>query len=88
MPFMPALVGMIGGLIGGVGTLLGIVIVNVSMRRVETLPIATAAVVVGAILQAVFRYGKAGAFLLFVCWQSAVAATIAHGLSIATAESE
>jgi hypothetical protein len=92
LPFIPALVGMIGGLIGGVGTLLGIVIVNASTRRVEALlPTATVAVLLGAILQAAFildAYGQAGYFLLFVCWQSAVAATIAHALSIATPESE
>ena len=90
LPFVPGLVGMIGGLIGGVGTLLGIVIVNASMRRVETLlPAATVAVVLGAILQVAFIpgiYGQVGYFLLFVCWQSMVAATIAHALSIATAE--
>ena len=82
---------MIGGLIGGVGTLLGVAIVNVRMRRPETfLPIATVAVLLGMILQAAFLsdpYGMIGYFLLFVCWQSMVAAAIARALSSATAES-
>jgi hypothetical protein len=91
LPFAPGLVGMIGGLIGGVGTLLGIVIVNVSMRRIEALlPAATVAVLLGAILQVAFIpgvFGQAGYCLLFVCWQSMVAAAIARALSSATAES-
>ena len=49
---------MIGGLIGGVGTLLGVLIVNVTMRRIETLlPLATVAVLLGAILQVAFISG-------------------------------
>jgi hypothetical protein len=90
LPFIPGLVGMIGGLIGGVGTLLGVAIVNVRMRRPEMLlPIATVAVLLGMILQAAFLsdpYGMIGYFLLFVCWQSMVAAAIARALSMATAE--
>ncbi len=92
LPFIPGLVGMIGGLIGGVGTLLGVAIVNVRMRRPETLlPIATVAVLLGLILQAAFLsepYGTIGYFLLFVCWQSMVATMIVRALSMATAESE
>ena len=90
LPFIPGLVGMIGGLIGGVGTLLGVAIVNVRMRRPETLlPIATVAVLLGLILQAAFLsepYGTIGYFLLFVCWQSMVATMIVRALSMATAE--
>ena len=90
LPFIPGLVGMIGGLIGGVGTLLGVAIVNVRMRHLETLlPIATVAVLLGMILQAAFLsdpYGMIGYFLLFVCWQSMVAALIVRALSMATAE--
>jgi hypothetical protein len=91
LPFAPGLVGMIGGLIGGVGTLLGIIIVNVSMRRIEALlPAATVAALLGAILQVAFIPGvlkKVGYCLFFVCWQSMVAAAIARALSSATAES-
>jgi hypothetical protein len=92
LPFIPGLVGMIGGLIGGVGTLLGVAIVNVRMRRPETLlPIATGAVLLGLILQAAFLsepYGTIGYLLLFVCWQSMVATMIVRALSMATAESQ
>jgi hypothetical protein len=83
---------MIGGLIGGVGTLLGVAVVNVRMRRPEMLlPIATVAVLLGLILQAAFLsepYGTIGYFLLFVCWQSTVAMLSVRALSMATAASE
>jgi hypothetical protein len=92
LPFMPALVGMVGGLIGGAVTLLGIAIVNVSVRRLETLlPIVTVAVLLGATLQVAFLhgwYGSAGYALLFVSWQSAVVAMLTRALLTTAAESQ
>jgi hypothetical protein len=79
-------------LIGGAVTLLGVAIVNVGVRRLETLlPIVTVAVLLGAILQIAFLpgwYGSAGYVLLFVSWQSAVVAMLTRALLTTAAESQ
>ena len=89
-PLLAALSGMIGGCIGGFGTLLGVAIANGRMRRLENLlPILVAATVIGALVEFVDHpdpYATVGLIVLFVCWQSVVAGMMANVLRTADAE--
>jgi hypothetical protein len=90
IPFGAALSGLVGGCIGGFGTLLGVGIVNGRMRRIEKLlPILIAATVIGSLVEFVDYsdpYATVGLILLFFCWQAAVAGMIARVLFIAETE--
>jgi hypothetical protein len=91
-PFIAALAGMVGGLIGGVGTLFGVAVVNVKIRRMDTLlPIAVVATLLGLMLQVAFQHGllgDIGYMLLFVSWQAVVAALITRALLTTATESQ
>jgi hypothetical protein len=79
---------MIGGLVGGFGTLFGVAIASSRLRRLDKLlPIAVVAIVLGSLVEAVdlpTPYGTIGFVLLFVSWQAAVVGMIAHVLCTET----
>jgi hypothetical protein len=94
LPLAGVLCGMIGGLVGGAGTLFGVAVVNARVRRIEKLlPILVAAILIGSILQFGLSSSKSvlktvSFVLLFVCWQAAVAGMIAQVLSNVRSEQE
>jgi len=91
-PLVAAISGMVGGFIGGFGTLLGVAIVNSRLRRIEKLlPVLVAATVIGSLVAFVDQpdpYETVGSILLFVCWQAAVAGMIARILFSAESATE
>ena len=82
IPYLAGMSGIVGGLVGGFGTVLGVSIANRRFRRLEswvtTIAIAAA---LGTLLEAA-RFGETfGLVILFVVWQSAVIALIASRLA-------
>jgi hypothetical protein len=84
VPFRDAFSGMIGGLVGAVGTLLGAALANERVRRARgLLQIVVAAVVLGAILGLPGQgwLGFLVGVLLFSSWQGTFAGMLGHALA-------
>ena len=90
-PFTLAVCGMIGGLVGGIGTLLGVALANDRARRARGfLPIVVVAVLIGALF-GIPTPTTEGAWewyppwliglFLFSCWQAAFAGMLAQVLA-------
>jgi hypothetical protein len=82
IPYLAGMSGIVGGLVGGFGTVLGVSIANRRFRRLESWVTTIAiAAVLGTLLEAA-RFGETfGLLTLFVVWQSAVIALIASRLT-------
>ena len=82
IPYLAGMSGIVGGLVGGFGTVLGVSIANRRFRRLESWVTTIAiAAVLGTLLEAA-RFGETfGLLTLFVVWQSAVIALIASRLA-------
>jgi hypothetical protein len=84
VPFRDAFSGMVGGLVGGVGTLVGAALANERVRRARgMLQIVVVAVALGAIL-GIPAHGWLGflvGVLLFSCWQGSFAGMLSHALA-------
>jgi hypothetical protein len=83
IPYLGGLSGIVGGLVGGFGTVLGVSIANRRFRRLESwvTTIAIASVLGGALFEAARLVENFGLLTLFVPWQSAVIALIASRLA-------
>jgi TIR domain-containing protein len=84
IPYLMGMSGIVGGLVGGFGTVLGVSIANRRFRRFESwvTTIAVAAVLGGALLEAARLAEIFGLLPLFVGWQAAVIALIASRLAL------
>jgi hypothetical protein len=73
----------LGGLVGGFGTALAAALVNPRFRRPAAWVLTLAAGTVFGAIENVYSLlgGDAALMALFMCWQAAVIATVAHGLS-------
>jgi len=82
IPYLAGMSGVVGGLVGGFGTVFGVSIANRRFRRLESWVTTIAvAIVLGTLLEAA-RLGESfGLVILFVVWQSAVIALIASRLA-------
>ena len=91
VPYGFALAGFGGGFVGGLGTVLGIALLNRRFRQPEDLLLVTVvAMILGGLLE-LMNADKEGHVMflsLFVCWQSAVTALIARTLSSAQPDTE
>ena len=91
LPYGFALARFGGGFVGGLGTVLGIALLNRRFRQPEDLLlVSVVAMILGGLLE-LMNVGEEGHVMflsLFVCWQSAVTALIARTLSSTQPDTE
>ena len=82
LPFLSAMSGIVGGLVGGFVTVFGVSIASPRVRRFDfwTITILLAGVL-GTLMELVRIERHLGFLLLFAIWQAAVIALIARGLA-------
>ena len=77
LPYIMAIVGLIGGFIGSAGTIVGVSIAAAKIRRLDTWVIT---ILIGTLGGVLLEIGDKDFVVLFTVWQAAIAASIGYGL--------